>query len=220
MSIGISDCWYKDVCTAECSDTCIRFKEMYSLMSSSFIPQSKWTPVKLQPSECDYDAFCTLNKIKNNITDFVDRGDNLYICSKSTGNGKTSWSIKLLTKYFDSIWAGNGFRTRGFFIHTPTFLIQCKNFQRPDAAFDAMREQLPYVDLVVWDDIASTELSSYDYSQLLMYIDVRTSCHKSNIFTGNLTTRPTLQKALGDKLTSRVWNDRTTIVQFNGGDRR
>lgn len=215
-----SDCWYISVCDNGDCDTCIRYKEMSYLMENSNIPKNRCCPVKLRPSNVDRDAFYRLADIKDDIVNFVNSGSDIYITSKFTGNGKTTWAIKLMLKYFDSIWPGNGFKTRGIFLHIPTFLLQLKNFSVKDEKLERIKEILPTVDLVIWDDIASTDISAYDYSQLLMYIDMRVSNGMSNIFTGNLTDRESLQKALGDKLTSRIWSSYTEVVEFKGGDRR
>ena len=72
----------------------------------------------------------------------------------------------------------------------------------------------------MWDDIASTDVSSYDYSQLLMYIDNRLLNSLSNIFTGNYENKDRLEKRLGMKLASRIWSDTTEVIIFKGGDMR
>ena len=216
----ISDCWYKNVCQKECSNSCIRYLEMKYLMENSNIPKVKQIPQTLTAPKCDIDAFRRLADIKNNIVDFVDCGCNFYIASNNTGNGKTSWAIKLMLKYFDEVWAGNGFRTRALFIHVPTFLLKCKDFNNKDQDFEDKKALLETVDLVVWDDIASTDVSAYDYSQLLMYIDNRLINERSNIFTGNYDNRERLEKRVGIKLTSRIWSDSTEVIIFKGGDMR
>ena len=219
MSITHKDCWYKSVCTnEECSDNCIRFIEMRHLMETSNIPQSRWFPDTLTPDDCDYDAFCDLADIKFHIGDFVKNGENLYLYSDRTGNGKTSWAIKLMLKYFDTIWAGNGFKCRGIFVHTPTLLTKLKDFDNKDATFEQLKNLIPDVDLVIWDDIASTNLSNYDHSQLITLIDQRILNRKSNIFTGNLD-KPGIIKSLGVRLASRVWNA-STRIQLKGSDKR
>lgn len=206
------------MCTNECAEDCIRYLEMQSLLEQSNIPRNKWKPVSLVPDDCDYDAFCSLADIKTTMPNLVSNGENIYIYSDKTGNGKTSWSIKLMLKYFDEIWAGNGFRCRGIFIHVPTFLTQLKNFDIKDDKLEKIKEKLADVDLVVWDDIASTNLSNYDHSQLLTYIDQRVLNGKSNIFTGNLDDRG-MNKSLGSRLSSRVWNS-STRIRLNGSDKR
>lgn len=191
---------------------------MSYLLEHSNIPEKRQRPVSLTPDECDYDAFCELADVKSNIKQFVDDGSNLYIYSKVTGNGKTSWAIKLLLKYFDVIWPGSEFRPRGLFVNVPTFLAQLKDFNTVDSKFEELKHNLVSADLVVWDDIASTNMSSYDHAQLLNFIDQRCLGSKSNIFTGNLNAQE-LDKLLGVRLRSRVWNTSKTIQLF-GGDKR
>lgn len=210
-------CWYKEVCNLECTSSCIRYLEMEYLVDNSGIPALNKYPALLVPDDVDYNSFCRLAEIKDNILEFVNGGKNLFISSSNTGNGKTSWAIKLLLKYFNEIWAGNGFRIRGLFIHTPTLLTELKNFNDPLST--SYKENIMSVDLVVWDDIASTEMTSYDLTQLLIYVDNRIMNGKSNIYTGNVDSSINLQRLMGVRLASRVWNT-SEIVIFKGKDRR
>lgn len=210
-------CWYKDVCEEVCSTSCIRYLEMDYLVQHSNIPFAYQYPVVLNPEKVDYDAFCDLADIKDCILDFVKNGNNLYIASSETGNGKTTWSIKMMLKYFDEIWAGNGFRTRGLFLHVPTILMQLKNFSSPLS--EEFKNHILDADMIIWDDIASTELSNYDLSQLLIYIDSRINNSKCNIYTGNIDSEFKLQKLMGARLTSRIWNQ-SEIIILKGKDRR
>ena len=209
-------CWYKEVCPQDCSASCIRYAEMKYLLDNSGIPQKRQIPQELTAG-VDYDVFVRLADAKAEIKHSVTSGKNLYICSRYTGNGKTSWAIKLLLKYFDSVWAGNGFRVRGLFIHVPTLLSELKDFDNPD--LKQRRDMLVSVDVVVWDDIASTKLSAYDESQLLNIIDRRMLECRSNIFTGNLVSLEKLENVLGARLASRVWNG-SEIFELVGKDRR
>ena len=171
-------CWYKNTCnrfnTDNCNSNCVRFMEMNYLMETSNIPKSKQFRNILVPENVDVESFKKLAEIKNNIMYFVKNGENLYIFSENFGNGKTSWSIKLMQRYFDEIWAGNGFTKRGLFIHTPTFLTKFKEvINKKDEEFEDLKKQLLEVDLVIWDDIAAGKLSDYDHTNLLTYIDQR-----------------------------------------------
>lgn len=210
------DCWYRNVCTYDQCVNCIRYSEMKYLMENSGLPKKKQKPIQLDGSR-DAKAFKTLAEIKDDIYNFVDNGESLYIFSEFTGNGKTSWAIKLLLKYFDTIWAGNGFRVRGMFVHVPTFLSKLKDFDNP--LLKSYRDNLSNADVIIWDDIASTKLSDYDIQQLLIIIDARVSEGLSNIYTGNLTSHEALTKAVGDRLASRIWHT-STLVEFKGKDRR
>ena len=211
-----SDCWYKKVCTYDYCTNCIRYSEMKYLMDNSGIPVNKQVPQSLV-ADVDLEQYSKLASIKDDICDFVDSGQNLFICSKYTGNGKTSWALKLLLKYFDQIWAGNGFRVRGLFVNVPTLLLQLKNFSNPIS--EEYKKNLMEADLVVWDEIASTSISNYDYGNLLMFLDHRIFSDKANIFTSNAVTKEELEKNVGAKLASRIWNT-STLIEFNGRDRR
>lgn len=213
------DCWYRNVCSYKQCVNCIRYSEMKYLMENSGIPKKKQVPVKLDGGR-DKLAFHLLADIKTDIYRFVDRGESLYIYSEYTGNGKTSWAIKLLLKYFDTIWAGNGFRVRGYFQHVPTLFNVLKDFSNSTNELKTeLKRKLEAVDLVVWDDIASTKLSDYDIQQLLIIIDSRASEGLANIYTGNITSHEALTKAVGDRLASRIWNT-STLIEFKGKDRR
>lgn len=223
-------CWYENVCdnrSPNCLATCEQYREMKYLMEHSGLPKAKQQPITLTPTKCDLEAFRRLRDIKTDIVDFVDNGQNLYICSKNTGNGKTCWSIKLLQQYFNDVWyeyilyeIKYGFKIRGLFIHVPTFLNKCKDFKNTDTEFEEYKKLIPKVDLIVWDEITSTEISNYDYSQLLSLIDARYLAEKANIYTGGVTSREDMEKRLDAKITSRIWNNSTEVIEFFGGDRR
>ena len=212
-----SKCWYKDVCTADCNSSCLRYLEMKYLMDNSGIPENKQTPIQLYVSDIDRDAYLRLNDIKLDISNFVESGKNLYVASNKTGNGKTSWALKLLLKYFDEVWAGNGFRVRGLFVHVPTLLLQLKNFQEPLS--QEYRNNLYNADLVVFDDLGGIKLSAYDYANLLAIIDNRLLNQKSCIFTANHATAQELDDAVGVKIGSRIYHLSEVIILRGEGMR-
>lgn len=216
-------CWYRGVCdnyTDGCEENCVKYKEMKFLMENSNIPVAKRVPIKLTPPAVDYNAYVRLDEIRRNIYDFVFDGKSLYITSNIVGNGKTSFALKLLMKYFEEMLGESEFEPVGLFIHVPTFLAKCKDFKTTDYEFEQLKKRLLEVDLVVWDDIASTDVTSYDISQLNMYIDSRNMNELSNIYTGNITDRGEMNEILGARLTSRIWNSNTEVIEFKGGERR
>lgn len=205
------DCWYASVCHNECSDTCIRYREMKFLMDSSGIPKPQQMPLKLIPTnESDREIFIRLNEIKNGIVEWVKNGNNVYIASESAGVAKTSWALKLILRYFDEIWSGNGFKVRGLFIHTPTFLSQLKNFEHPLP--EDYKQNVMNSDVVIWDDIAAGKTSEYDYNQLLMYLDNRLLNKKANIYTSNIISKGELERILGARLASRIYGESETLI--------
>lgn len=196
----------------------LRFQEMMYLIETSGVPKQT-IGVKLIPDNKDFDQFVRLATIQENIVEFVETGSNLYLFSHTCGNGKTTWTIKLLLQYFNEIWACNNFKERGLFINVPTFLTKIKTvIGRPDEQFEIMRELIEKVDIVIWDDIASTKLTDYEYNTLLTYIDRRTLESKCNIYTGNISPEE-LDKYVGQRLASRILNH-SAVVQLKGKDMR
>ena len=214
-------CWYVPVCSKVGEDCymCRKFLEMNYLMENSWLPKNKQTvPPKLKPTtDNDRTMFLRLNQIKDVIRGFVVTGKNLYITSNYTGNGKTTWAIKLLLKYFEKVWDGNGLKVRGIFAHVPTLVLKLKNFDNKISTKDY--EALKECDLVVWDDIALTSLTAYDYTQLTALIDYRMLSGKSNIYTSNVPNFADLEELIGNRLASRIYNA-SEIIEFDGGDNR
>ena len=217
----VEECWYLGSCPKSpqgCSNTCLRYIEMLNLLQQSNLPESKWVPAKLRPGR-DMEPFLRLKEIKENIEEWVKSGQSLYIYSQTFGNGKTSWAIKLMLAYFNSIWAGNSFRRRGIFISVPEFMDRNREIiNNRDSEFVKMRDDLIDCDLVIWDDITSIKLTDFNHAVLLNYIDARVLANKTNIFTGNVDYSG-MVKNLGGRLASRVWNG-SEVIEFVDQDKR
>lgn len=211
-----SDCWYLNVCTDDCSN-CVVYPQMKWQFDNSGLPKSKYKPIDLYASDEDYNAFVELADIRKNITDFVEQGKNLYICSINPGTGKTSWAVKMLQTYFHYVAEGSIFTVRGMFVSVPEFLLKSKDFSNPLS--NEYKENLKSCDLLILDDIAVTGLSQYDYLQLFTLVDNRMFSGKSTIFTSNNVSLKDLEASVGERLASRIWRT-SEIVELKGGDMR
>lgn len=218
------NCPYRKTCnkvdTEECNDMCIRFSEIDSLFRLSNIPKNRQQPFKLIPENCDIPVFDELMNIKADIENKVKNGLQLYIYSSHSGNGKTSWAIKLMQSYFDCVWPRNGFRRRGLFVNVPTFLRRLKkNFDNPEPEIRSMLDDLDSVDMVIWDDISGVKLSEYDYNLLVGIIESRILEGKCNIYTGRAAGAQ-LKTIVGSVISNRMEKS-SRIIKLNGlTDRR
>lgn len=213
------DCIYNEICNLECNDSCLRYLETKYMLENSNIPRAKWRINTLFPDQCDLEAFEKLAEIRSNIIDFTENGSSLYIYSTNCGNGKTTWAIKLMLQYFHLRWPGNGFTKRGVFVNVPTFLYQCKEqISHPTHEFEQLKKSLEDIDLVIWDEIAGTRLSEYDFNNILVLLNTRELNEKANIFTSNIRPEE-LEKFVGAKLASRI-NGNCIRVELKGGDKR
>lgn len=205
-----SDCWYKDTCTDDCY-MCNTYLELKWQMDNSGLPKALQKPIEMcSVNKEDEKAYKRLAQIRKNILNL--NGNNIYICSNNTGNGKTSWAVRMLQTYFHYTASGNYENLKGMFISVPDLLLRLKDFNNPVSA--EYKENLKNVDLVVWDDIAITGLSDFDYTQLYTMINNRILEEKSNIITSNITSEKDLSRILGDRLSSRIWNTSEVITLY------
>lgn len=166
-------------------------KDLY--LKNSQIPVRYYNDISLVPCNEDLETFKELNDIRNNIKSFVDEGKNLLIYSNNVGNGKTTWSIKLLKAYIDSV-QNISFNNRcpALFININKFLNEKKlafNDKDLQQRVTETEKNILSAKLVVFDDIGVKALSDYDKMNVYYWIDERTNNMKSCIYTTNLSLR-------------------------------
>ena len=161
-----------------------------------------------------------LSTIEKNIMNFVSTGGNLYIHSSITGNGKTSWALRLVQAYFSNIWLESSIEdSRALFINVPTYTRELKlSIGRYSEYIQMVNDSVLTADIVVWDDIAIKSNSSYEYEQLLSILDTRINDKKCNIFTSNVLPND-LSKCLGSRLSSRILGT-SSVIELKGVDKR
>ena len=219
----MSKCFLFDRCNhKDCDkDFCLRKYKMDTLYSAALMTESQKQHVilKIDPDGTDLEQFQKLAAIEQDIVKFISEGKNLYLHSANCGNGKSSWSIRLVEAYFDKIWARTDGKCRVLFISVPRFLLALKdNITTRSSYVDYIKDNVLEADLVIWDDIAAKMGSEFELTHLLNIIDNRLALGKSNIYTSNLN-RQQLYTALGERLTSRIANMSTDIELF-GADKR
>ena len=217
--MNIQSCWYKRICTEQCSENCIRYKLMYSLFKQSNLPEALWDYKSLTCKDKDYHAFKELQAKSDSIFNFIEAGNNLYIYSENCGNGKTTWAIRLMYSYFDKIWHKSCFDCKALFVSVPKFLYNCKRSISQDVkGFEELCNLISEVDLVIWDDIGEMKASDYEHQILFQYIDDRINSKKSNIYTSN-KNKEQLEDVLGVRLASRIYNC-SECIEFLEEDKR
>ena len=183
-------CWFKKVCTAYKSNTCekfcVRYMEFDFLIYASRLPKKLQYPAKLTPEDTDLACFTMLDDLRSDILTFVEEGENLIIAGANTGNGKTTWAVKLLLRYFQEVWACNGFRPRGQFISTSSLFFAIKQSFSKENDVKEILDLIPKVDLIVWDDVAVKSLTAFEQDLLYDFINTRMNNGLSNIFTTNI----------------------------------
>lgn len=220
----IKNCWLKENCAQKhCNDEngCLILFKLNYLYDQANISEKARKKIALYPDAdgTDLKEFTELSKIQNNILEFVENGRNIYLHSKQCGNGKTAWSLRLMQTYFNKIWLKTGLTCKGLFISVPQYLLELKNnISEKSEYIQHIRDNIKTADLIIWDDIATKVSTPFEAENLFAAIDTRINAGKANIFTSNLSNQE-LQKALGDRLASRICNLDYNI-ELNGGDKR
>ena len=191
---------------------------MKHMIESSNLPATLCYPIKLEATKSDLQAFIRLDEIRKNIVEFVNNGGNIYIFSNVSGNGKTSWSAKLMLRYFDQVWHNNCYKERGLFVSVTELLMDTKLFGFNNDKTKQLFNKIKTVDLVIWDDIGVTQLTAMELDILYSLISYRISNGLSNIYTGNLN-KEQLSEVVGNKLCSRIF-DESISIEFTGMSRR
>lgn len=216
------DCWFNSVCTQyntdNCNEKCARYCNLHYLAEHSLLSKKQQHPISLKVPEIDKVEINKLVNIRSNIVSFVKEGNNLLIQSAHTGNGKSTWAHKLLMQYLSNF--GYSEKPKALFINVPRFCMMKKDmiagYTHPDLHY--ILNNIEKVDLVVWDDIAVTEMTPYDYLNIYVYLNQRIDNGKSNIYTSNYVGEK-VSKVLGDRLYSRVING-SEVITFNSLDFR
>nr|DAW83160.1 MAG TPA: Replicative helicase [Caudoviricetes sp.] len=217
--MNINKCWYKGKCRNKCSKSCIRYNLVYTLFHLSRAPEALWEYKPLSCGDKDLKSFQRLTDISNNILEFIAGGNNLYLYSHNCGNGKTSWAMRLMYKYFDEIWAESCLECGALYVNVPHFLYSCKrSISQKVEGFEELCNLISSVDLIIWDDIGDNTATGYEHQILLQYIDGRINAGKSNIYTSNRNFTE-LQDMLGERLASRIYNC-STIIELKENDKR
>ena len=186
------------------------------LLYNAKIPKKLLKQVDWQVDK-DKDTFDKLQRLGNRIEEFVEGGYNLYLYSKTTGNGKTTWAVNLL-KYFISAESKKAKARDCLFIDTQTLLTMIKDFNNNKTTkLDIFKDKIRKSALVVWDDIMACNGSEYDKQVLFSFVNWRISEGLANIFTGNETKQECLKK-LDSKITSRIFSG--AVIEFKNQDMR
>lgn len=223
------ECFVRDTCKKYLKDNscdaedsfCIKLfklEELYnqSLLSSS---QRKKIPLFLDSDLSDQTAFLKLSNIEQNIVNFINSGNNLFIHSMNVGNGKTSWAVRMIQSYLNKIWPESDLVCRALFINVPRFLLSLKDsINNTNEYISHIKKNVLSTDLVVWDEVGVKSLTTYEHEHLLNLINTRLDNNKSNVYTSNLSGCD-LQDKIGERLYSRI--SRLSVdIELIGKDKR
>lgn len=217
-----NNCWLLNQCNRkDCDKFCLRKFKLDYLYNQSLLSyeQRKRVGLRLDSTLLDKKVFDRLHNIELDIIKFVDDGNNLYLWSSMTGNGKTAWAIRLIQSYLNKIWPSSNLTCRTLFINVPKFFLSLKdNISEKSDYISQIKSNVLSADLVVWDEVALKTLTTFEMENLLSLINNRIDLGKTNIYTSNISPNELLN-LVGDRLYSRIIN-KSEILEFREKDKR
>lgn len=195
-----------------------------AVLSRSNLPEYQYVEANLIPEDIDITAYERLSHIRAALdTFYCVQKNNVVICGKNLGCGKTSWAIKMLLTHIENhapILRGHDSQevaelfNIALFIPTVPFLVDIKQFNDNKQASE-IYQRAKTAELVVFDDVGAVNMSKYDYNVLYAIIEMRVLNHLPSIFTTNCVSEDELKEALGPRLADRIWST-SKIIELKG----
>ena len=185
------NCWLNKDCNDDnyyCDDSfCVKNFKLSKLYANALISNKQRQRVTflLDADESDDANYKYLSTIEKNIMNFVALGGNLYIHSSVTGNGKTSWALRLVQAYFSNIWLDASIEDcRALFINVPRYLLALKdNISQKSDYVAYVKSHVLDADIVIWDEVGTKGLTQFEHENILNLISIRIDNGKANIYT-------------------------------------
>lgn len=208
-----------------CTYGCAKYHIMHSLIAQAEIPPKYQGKLQLKPQDDkELATFLQLEEFIQDIESHVKQGHGLYLYSDVKGNGKTSWAIKVMREYMESI--SNFNRTnlgecKAVYVNVPSFMSKTKaSISDFDEDLGYLRTKIYNADLVIWDDIGKENSTDYSREVLYALINHHYENLNSQIFTSNYSPD---QLAAEDKMGSAIMdriNEQCMPLEFTSQGKR
>ena len=215
-------CYAKNYCkmysTSKCNERCDFWWKLNNIYNKSNLPVRYRYDIPLRPELSDRQSFTQLKGFMDNVVERVENGDSLYIYSGTTGNGKTTWSSKIMNMYIRKIVAKSDLEDEVLYLNVSLFVEAMRNqYSEYSDDIATLKERAMNCKLLILDDIGAERPSEYVCERLYDLINHRYTNMLSTIYTSNLTPIE-----LGDRLGARIESRVRSVEQVKlvGADRR
>jgi len=187
------------------------FYFMQALKVSNLNPE-ECTPFRPTLDTHNEKSMLRLQNISDNIDEFVEGGNNLFI-NGPTGVGKTAFSIKIMLNYLNYICKHN--LKSKVCRNNPEdlskllpciYIVRSHDIANTMWDFDKyleLREEVANAYIVLFDDICTKQMTPALSDRFLELINIRISANKTSIYTSNLTGSE-LKSCVDGRITSRM----------------
>lgn len=192
------------------------------ILNNSYLPKYQWIEDSLKALD-DSESFKRLVEIRMDLSRFLSSElNNLVICSKNLGNGKTSWAVKLMLTYIEMQKGKLDYVDEKkinvdnydycVFCQSVPFLVEMKQFGSNKKSYE-MYQRLCRTNLAIIDDLGAAPMSQYDYNIIYAIFEKRLFEGRPTIVTTNFANKESAEKELGPRLVDRIWSN-SEIIEF------
>jgi len=224
--------WWKDkVCPLseacphsgkdKCKMSCVSYYLTRQYVEYSGLPKMAFDDLSISPEQIDMDAFMKCKEFKDNILEHAKKGQGLYIYGRNKGNGKTTWSYKILLEYMRLISTssiGVDKEIPIYYVNVCELFEELKSNMENKEYTNAIEYAIENADIVVFDDIGVEAPTTWVKNKLYAYINKRYNDKRSMIFTSNLSLTE-----LGTNIDSRIADRISGVcrpIHIQGASRR
>lgn len=195
-------------------------KKLNDLFERSGLPQKYFEPQVLVEREADKECWEWLESVRANIVEEVRNGLSIVITSKTVGNGKTSWAVRLLQRYLAETALDGRMVEKGMFVVSAQLLTEFGdyNYFQTMQEFLERFERLKTCELLVIDEIGGGSLNKASYPYLYDLVNYRVDNNLSTIYTTNYSDDEIIE-LLGQRLYSRIY-DTSVVLDFQASNVR
>lgn len=200
-------CWFKNskFCeNANCDIVCKYYDNLHQIFMLSNLPEQYWFKLAIFPN-IDDNSYKRLAQIKDDIDNWGQNGNNLYIWSSNYQNAKTSWEIKLIQSYANCFIEYHFDKPLIYFLPYIDLQDAFQGQVNDPDKFNKLKDVLFDTELVAWDNI-DLICNNVKLQELVgLILDKRMMNKKSNIFTSHISPQQfnnlCQNKLLGSKIT-------------------
>lgn len=222
------DCPFRYICTMGPQCTACTYSGNRYVAERRYLPNSgipaRYCPPDISPGMVLEQNSRPLKKFIKELGDMVDKGNSLYLWSKTPGTGKTTIACSCLMKYLlvrgRTIAENDWSYPIGYFTVVDMIDSLRRNMSEPSEEFKELwdRQFSPQAPrLLVLDDIGAEKPTDWVRERLYQLINYRYSNRLSTIYTSNCD-RETIYSRLGERIGSRVFS--SLVVEMLGPDQR
>lgn len=210
----------------KCHIDCNTYTKCKRAFELAGFPNAFWNPpCKLIMSPEDVQPMAVTQHVRQNISSFVANGQNLWIWSSTSGNGKSyRASVIGITYILTQVLQGNKVENCIKYVYIPKLITDYELADMYSYDNDKRQQFLDYVDslndsdLVIWDGLGYGSDSRIETVIIRAIINNRLNSNKSNLFISNKSL-PEVNNIIGKDLYQRL-NNSSLIVSFSGPDLR